>query len=419
LSSTLGATLDRPDPEGGDEPAVPPPSPPPPPPSAPSPPPSDRRRDPLWARLAVIVGAVLLLAAAGSVTLLKVGEHVATGSVHKVDVPSIGKDANGEDRHITIPGAKNILLLGIDPRGQESAAVDGIRPDSIIILHINAAHTAAYLVSLPRDTRVAIPAKNGPGNRHGAGTDKINAAFAWGADGLTGDAALTAGLDLLVRTIQQDFQIDLDAAGIVDFSGFRELVDYIGGVHLYVDEDVKSIHIGRDANGKLVTPAMRQSRDFMHVSPIRGVTPVEYTKGWHDFAGWEALDYCRQRHVMEFNDGDYGRQRHQQQFLKAVFKKIADEYLGNPVKLAGVVNQVGQTMTVSDGGISLADWVYAMRGIGADGLITMKTNGGTFNSTADGHYELLTPESLDMLTALRGDVLGAWAEDHPSYVATD
>ncbi len=409
MSSTLGATLDRPAPEGGDGPGDPPL-----PPS-----PTAKRRDPLWAKLAVIVGAVLLLTAGGSVALLKVGEHAATGSVHKVDVPSIGKDVNGEDRHVTITGAKNILLLGIDPRGQESAVEDGIRPDSIIILHINAAHTAAYLVSLPRDTRVAIPAKTGPGTPQGAVTAKINAAFDRGAQGLTGDAALSAGLDLLVRTIQRDFEINFDAAGIVDFSGFKDLVDYIGGVHMYVDEDVKSIHVGRDAEGKIVVPGMRQSRDFMHVYPIPGVTPVEYTKGWHDFAGWEALDYCRQRHVLELNDGDYGRQRHQQQFLKAVFGKIANEYLGNPIKLAGVVSKVGDTMTVSDGGISLADWVYAMRGIGTDGLVTMKTNGGTFNSSADGTYELLTPESLEMLAAVRDDAMGAWADGHPNYVSTD
>jgi polyisoprenyl-teichoic acid--peptidoglycan teichoic acid transferase len=407
--SSPGATLERPSPDGegdGGPDDVPPAA-----------PPRAKRRDPLWARLVILFGALLLLGSAGTVVLLKVGEHVATGSVNKVDVPSIGKDANGEQKHVTITGAKNILLLGIDPRDPEQAQVDGIHPDSIIILHINAAHTAAYLVSLPRDTKVQIPAKTGAGTQHGKGTDKINTAFAWGASGLTGNAALAGGLDLLARTIQQDFQISFDAAAIVDFSGFQSLVDYIGGVHMYVDEDVKSIHIGRDSNGKIVYPGMRQSKDLMHVYPISGVTPLEYTVGWHDFAGWQALDYCRQRHVMGNNDGDYGRQRHQQQFLKAVFSKIVDNYLGNPIKLPQIVNKVGETMTVSDGGISLTDWVWAMRGIGTDGLVTMRTNGGKFNSSPDGHYELLTDKSLEMLGAVRSDTVGDWAAENQDYVS--
>ena len=404
--SSPGATLERPSPDDDGPDEVPP-----------VPPAPAKRRDPLWAKLLIIFGALVMLGSTGVVVLLKVGEHVATGSVNKIDVPSIGKGPNGEDKHVTITGAKNILLLGIDPRGQESAVTDGIRPDSIIVLHINAPHTSAYLVSLPRDTKVQIPAKTGDGTPHAKGTDKINSAFAWGAEGLTGNAALSAGSDLLARTIELNYQISFDAVAIVDFGGFTGLVDYIGGVRMYVDEDVKSIHIGTDAQGKTVSPAMRQSADLMHVYPIKGVTPIEYTVGWHDFAGWQALDYCRQRHVMSLNDGDYGRQRHQQQFLKAVFAKIVDNYLGNPIKLAGVVQKVGETMTVAGGGISLGDWVFAMRGIGTDGLVTMRTNGGTFNSSPDGHYELMTPDSLDMLAAVRSDTLGTWAAEHPTYVS--
>lgn len=405
-------TLERPAADSGDDDRDD--RPPPAPPAS-----GPRRRDPLWAKLVIVFGAVLLLAASGTVVLLKVGERVATGSVHKVDVPSIGKGPDGQEQHASVTGAKNILLLGIDPRDPESAAVDGIHPDSIIVLHINAAHTQAYMVSLPRDTKVTIPAKTGPGTKHGRSTDKLNTAFAWGVQGLTGDAALAGGLDLLARTIQENWQLNFDAAAIVDFSGFEDLVNYIGGVHMYVDEDVKSIHIGINSKGQTVTPGMRQSKDLMHVYPIPGITPVEYTKGWHDFTGWQALDYCRQRHVMELNDGDYGRQRHQQQFLKAVFSKIVNNYLGNPIKLTQIVNKVGQTMTVSDGGISLADWVFAMKGIGQDGLVTMKTNDGMFNSTADGHYELMSAQSLDMLNAVRTDTMGTWADQHPTWVANN
>jgi len=410
VTSTPGATLDRPADAGdGDDGDLPP---------VETPPKKTKRRDPLWAKLVLGFGALLLVASVGLLVLVKVGEQVATGGVHKIEVPGVGTDANGEAKHVSITGAKNILLVGIDPRDDQSATDDLIRSDSIIILHINAAHDQAHLVSIPRDTKVAIPAKVGGGTRHGAGTDKINTAFAWGADGLTGDAALTGGLQLLVATIKDAYDISFDAAAIVDFSGFESVVNYIGGVDMYVDEDTTSIHIGHDAKGNTVVPAMRQSKDLMHVYPIPGVTPVKYLKGPHHFTGWEALDYCRQRHVLANNDGDYGRQRHQQQFLKAVFKKIVNNYAGNPVKLAGVVNKVAQTMTVSDGHISLGDWVYAMKGIGQDGLVTMKTNGGKFDNIPGTGYEQLSPESLDMLAAVRNDTIGQWAVAHNDWVST-
>src|SRR6185312_15994552 len=100
--STSGTPLERPSPEDdGALDDVPPPS-----------TTTTKRRDPLWAKLLIIFGALVMLGSTGVVVLLKVGEHVATGSVNKIDVPSIGKGANGEDKHVTITGAKNILLLG-------------------------------------------------------------------------------------------------------------------------------------------------------------------------------------------------------------------------------------------------------------------------------------------------------------------
>lgn len=417
MSATPGATLDRPAASGGgDGPTDG---------GTPAAPPAPRRRDPLWAKLVIIFGALLLLGSAGVTTLVRYGEHEVNNSIHKVNPEGIGATAG--DKHATITGPKNILLVGIDPRDNvpdgvdlaSSAPDDGIHSDSVIILHINANHDQAYMVSIPRDTKVDIPAKTTAGTPYGKTTAKLNAAFQRGSAGLTGDQAIEGGLTLLSATIKQDFQISFDAAAVVDFSGFDKIVDYIGGVDMYVDEDVKSIHIGINSKGQTVTPGMRQSADLMHVYPIPGVTPIEYTKGWHHFAGWQALDYCRQRHVLALGDGDYGRQRHQQQFLKAVFKKIVNNYMNNPTKLAGVISKVGETMSVADGGISLTDWVWAMRGIGQDGLVTMRTNGGQFANIPGTGYELLTQTSLDMLAAVRSDTMGAFATEHPDWVAPE
>jgi LCP family protein required for cell wall assembly len=412
VSSTPGATLDLPPASDGDDghdnAGTPPLAAPP------------RRRDPLWAKLIILFGALLLLVSGGVVTLVKVTENRVNNSVHKVEVPAINNDANGNAKHASVTGPKNILLVGIDPRDNTDQPsdnkTDGIRSDSIIILHVNDAHDQAYLVSIPRDTKVSIPAKTGPGTKYDKTTGKINAAFAEGSDGVTGDAAKQGGLEMLAETIRADFNISFDAAAVVDFSGFEGVVDYIGGVDMYVDEDVKSIHIGVNSKGQTVTPGMRQSPDLMRVYSIPGVTPVEYTVGWHHFAGWQALDYSRQRHVLANGDGDYGRQRHQQQLLKAIFKKVATNYLNSP-KLPGLISKVGGTMTIADGGISLTDWVWAMRGIGQDSLVTMKTNGGQFNDIGSG-YEQLNDTSLAMLEAVRTDTMATFATQHQDWVAS-
>src|SRR5205085_5190299 len=90
--------------------------------------------------------------------------------------------------------------------------------------------------------------------------------------------------------------------------------------------------------------------------PIKGVTPVVYDVGYQHLDAWQALDFVRQRETLP--NSDYDRQRHQQQFIKALLKKITTkEVLGNPAKLNEVLDVVGRAMTIDTGQIGLDDWI--------------------------------------------------------------
>jgi anionic cell wall polymer biosynthesis LytR-Cps2A-Psr (LCP) family protein len=153
---------------------------------------------------------------------------------------------------------------------------------------------------------------------------------------------------------------------------------------------------------------------------VPGVTPNVYTKGEHCFTPAEALDFVRQRDLLANHDYDYGRQRHQQQFLKAILKQAEKEGLSSPTALPGLLSAFGKAMTVDDGGISLTDWAFAMRGVNPSGLVTIKTNDGKFDSRSVpgvGSVELLSSTSMQLLRAVKSDDVGTFLTAHPSWVA--
>lgn len=338
----------------------------------------------------------------------------ATGTVNKQPLLPNRPEA----KHVTVKGAKTILLAGLDTRPRQDPS-KLTRSDSIILLHIPESHRTAYLISLPRDTLVRIPRFDNGKVPYAGGENKINAAFAYGSRGLTGDAALTGGFTLLAKTVQDLTGITPDAGAIIDFQGLRHVVDVLGKVCMYVDEDTTSIHVGTDnRTGKRAAP-YRINPDGTVNHRISGVTPNIYRKGDHCFTPAEALDFVRQRDLLADGDYDYGRQRHQQQFLKAVLKNIADSGLNSPAKLPGLLKALGKTMTVDDGGIPLEDWVFAMRAVRPDDLVTIKTNNGTFNSRTIpgvGSAEILSKTSTELLKAVKNDRVDEFVRAHPTWV---
>jgi len=132
-----------------------------------------KRTDPLWAKLTLVLGVLLVLASGGSFVGGKVLLAHVDNTVQQQNL--LGNVAAGGGA-AAIKGEVNIILVGLDTRDNNPAM--GSRSDSIVIAHIPASHDRAYLVSIPRDTGVHIPAFKKTG--YTGGTDKINASFAYG-----------------------------------------------------------------------------------------------------------------------------------------------------------------------------------------------------------------------------------------------
>jgi len=132
---------------------------------------------------------------------------------------------------------------------------------------------------------------------------------------------------------------------------------------------------------------------------------------------WEALDFVRQRHYLANGDGDYGRQRHQQQFLQAVLRKAKQNGLAtNPIKLDRLIRAVAGTLTVDTGGMSLESLMFGLRDIGTDDII-----GVTVPSEPQwiGNTSYIIPfeaEATVLYESLASDTLGGWVEANPLWV---
>src|SRR5262249_49139575 len=198
----------------------------------------------------------------------------------------------------------------------------------------------------------------------------------------------------------------------------QAVVRALDGVDMCVDEKTTSIHIGTDARGKFAAP-YRITPD-LRVIPIPGVKPQVYQTGCQHMTDWQALDFVRQRELIP--DGDYGRQRHQQQFIKAIANKtMSAGVLANPKKVDAVIRAAGQTLTVDPGRDSLTDWLFTLKDMNPSNLVMIKTNGGNFHSEAIGgqSFETLDPISLQLFQAIRDDNVAAFVAANPTWVSND
>ncbi|MDG4827734.1 LCP family protein [Solwaraspora sp. WMMD1047] len=358
-----------------------------------------RRRDPLWARLALVVGATLMVTSGVAIVGSEALISQATGSIEQTDLLGIAGKSDAEGGK-DLTGPIDMLLLGVDARARWD--VNDTRADTIIILHVPATHDQAYLVSIPRDTEVQVPAfaKNGyPG-----GTAKATEAFFHGAQNGGGWAG---GAQLMAQTIKNLTGISFDGAAIIDFNGFKGVIDELGSIPMCVKQEVESHHMSR-VNGKVMWNA-----DAKKTGQPR--QPVVHKKGCRDMKGWEALDYSRQRYGLK--NGDYDRQQNQQQLIKAMAKKaMADGAMTNPLKLKGLMEAAGKAFVLDTGKTPLADFIFTMRGVAANDLVLLRTNGGTFSGNESGR-EVLNPLSQSMFAAVKSDRMAEFILENPSVIA--
>jgi LCP family protein required for cell wall assembly len=322
-----------------------------------------------WRRVVAIAAAVLVVLAGGAAAGIWAYGRSLNHDLKRTDAFA-GLPSDRPSQNVT--GALNILLLGSDSRNPDNTSSS--RTDTIMLMHVDADHKHAYTISIPRDTWVYVPAS--PDGRNGDTMAKINAAYAWG------------GTPLVVQTVENFTGVGVDHVVMIDFSGFRQVVDALSGVDMQVEKTITSIH-----------------------PPYR-----TFTKGDHHFDGAEALDYVRQRY--QYADGDFTRERHQQEFLLALMDKAASTgTLANPVRLNAFLRAVTKSVTV-DQDFDLVSTAFALRGLGSDD-VTFLSNPSAGTQTIDGQSVVKsnTAKAKALYEAVTTDTVGRWVAANQAKTA--
>lgn len=232
-----------------------------------------------------------LIAVALIVVFLAAGLYVLVGKVYgdmKYEkVESVASSPMKED------GVTNILLIGNDSRENGE---DG-RSDAMILLSISNKTKKIYMTSLLRDMYVDIPGHKG---------NRLNAAYSYG------------GAELLMETIEQNFDIHISRYVLVNFEAFANLVDAVGGVDLELtSKEVEYV------NGYLV------EYNILFGRPEGTDYFADTSGGMVHLNGPQALAYCRNRYI----GTDFGRTERQRKVLTAVIHNLPKAVLTNPQEL--------------------------------------------------------------------------------------
>src|SRR5512139_3648781 len=268
--------------------------------------------------------------------------------------------------------AENWLLVGTDTRvlggttgkGGDLWRYGEQRSDTIMLVHLDADHEKAYVISFPRDSWVRIP---------GYGMNKINAAFSWG------------GPALLIKTVEQLTDIRIDHYAAVDFAGLSDVIDSIGTIQVNISKSVYD-----------------------------PVNEMSWKAGVNTMDGERAMWFCRQRYNLP--NGDFDRIQRQQAVLLGIARKaVSAGTLTNPVKLNRFLNAATKSVSVDDS-VSAADlraMALSVRGMRASDIsfLTVPNDGPAWRGSQS-VVLLDRKQDKKLYAAVRGDTMAAYVRVH-------
>ncbi|MEU1339969.1 LCP family protein [Streptomyces sp. NPDC005827] len=289
-----------------------------------------KRRTGRWILLAL---AVLVIAGAGTGYWLY---SDIDGNIKGVDIDR----AIGDDRPEKLPtSGQNVLILGSDSRAGANAKLDdtkvsGARSDTALVMHIPEGRKKAVAISIPRDTLVTRPKCTKADGTEVASAKRV----------MFNSIYSQVGPACVVKTVEQISGVRMDHYVEVDFAGFKDLVDAIGGVTITVDQDIHDSSSG-----------------------------LNITKGTHKLNGTQSLQFVRTRHGI--GDGsDLGRIGLQQQFLIALLAEIQQQdLLGSPVKAYKIADKLTAALTTDSELASLTKLAEFGRSLNGVNPSTMET----------------------------------------------
>ncbi|WP_369146530.1 LCP family protein [Streptomyces sp. R44] len=324
-------------------------------------PPAKRRKAPI-----LISGAVAVLVLGGA----------GLGYVYvKLDGNLKGVDINaqlGTERPQNVDnGSVDILVLGSDSRSGDNGAYGkdegGARSDTAMVVHVYEGHKRASVVSIPRDTLIDRPSC----------TDAKGTAVAGERRAMFNTAYEVGGPACAVKTVESMSGIRMDHYIEVDFTGFKKLIDELGGVEI------------------TTTQAIKDSKSHLDLAP-----------GTHTLDGEQSLGLVRTRKSV--GDGsDLGRIQLQQAFMKAFVNQVKDVgVLTDPTKLYGLADAATKAITPDselDSVQELMGFAKGLSGIGAQN-IHMVTLPVEYDPRDPNRVVPLEAQSAQVWKALKGDL---------------
>jgi LCP family protein required for cell wall assembly len=257
-------------------------------------------------RIAAVVVALVLVVT--GVSAYAVYRHLDGNIVAKDITRQLGTHRPPKVEKVGVPQQPlNIVIIGSDTRQGQGNHIGGDTPglsDTTILLHLSADRKRAYGISIPRDSMVRRPSCQIKDGSTGApALSQFNEAYALGGAGCT------------VKTIESLTHIHTDHYVVVDFNGFKKMVDALGGVQVCVPETVDD------------------PQSDIHFSP-----------GTYDVTGKQALAYVRERHAV--GDGsDIGRIKRQQAFIASMSNKaLSAGMLVHPLSLLGFLDAATKSL---------------------------------------------------------------------------
>ncbi len=258
--------------------------------------------------LAVLLALVLVLAIISGTLVGYYNSLLNSMSKNELDMDNIG--LSGDHFHESV---KNIAVFGLDSRDNN---FDG-RSDAIIIITIDDVHDKIKMTTVARDSYVEI---------EGNGKDKITHAHWFG------------GPELAVKTLNQNFNMEITDYVTVNFFGMVEIIDEIGGVELDVDTQEMNT-INRDYAPELNSIGLDCER----------IT----TTGLQKLSGAQALAYSRNRYS---SGGDIDRGNRQKEVLAAIYHSLTSINATQLHTLIKIVLDNCQTSLTNSEITKLASW---------------------------------------------------------------
>lgn len=262
----------------------------------------------------VVVATLVVLGMVTGLSVVFIARHLSD-NLTVLDISDQLTDRPDKARSNEPQEPLNILVMGSDTRDGEGNNIDGLtgdgaRSDTTILMHLSADREHAYGVSIPRDSLVTRPdCKTKDGETIPGGEDEMwNTAFALGGPACT------------IQQFEQLTDVRIDHFVVVDFAGFKDMVDAIDGVEVCIPEDIED--------------------------PAHGIS---IPAGTREIRGKEALNYVRARYTL--GDGsDIGRIQRQQAFIAAMAAKvISGGTIARFDRLVGFLNAATKSLIVDPG----------------------------------------------------------------------